>query len=407
MRQAAIFALAVLTLFVCGCKRSGDTPTATEEPRVTQVPEVNYTVSSIVRYWPEDADYETCDYACIAQVPQFSKEHTSGYAMNKAVDEYLEKLSERIEGEYMPAASEKPPYSEVTFEYKYVNGVVNIVFIEKHCYQAVPYTETHVIMLDETGERITIADVLMNYHPDILISEALSNKLSGQSGYFGTDAQELFALINAKEGVCATETGCRVFIPEGRIASEQEGELSFDLTFEELLPGLLGENGSMTLEEYRGAVRLLRCCAVSLAARGGSFEGGATDPYTATGFMGQAVTELKIIPSAGRITVPEQEFLELYRACTGTEFPGIDTDAHSIKAQEGAYSVLAKQPEYVYNVDIISASREGDLLTIDGDVMFGSFGYASSEYVSHVRAVLIKSAESPYGWAISDFIQSL
>jgi hypothetical protein len=399
---------AALMLAACfACTPSPKPAQPTEAPRVTEIPEAEYTVSHIVRYWPEEADYDTCDYACVAQVPEFSKSHYAGYAMNAAVDEYLEELSARIEKVYMPSSVAEPPYTEVTFEYKYVRGVTNVIFRETHSYEAQPYTETHVIMMNGRGERVNLCDVFMNYHAEERIAAAIAARIAGDPKYYEADAGKILSVIDINERACASESGAVLFIPEGVLAPYEEGELEIPVTFEEVLPELLGEGGIMTLEELTGAVRLMRCAANAIVVRMQEIKAGEAEPYTATAFMGQAVTELGLIPSAGRIEVPKADFEALYSKCIAGEFPGIDADAHDIRLEEGAYSVSAAQPKFVYNIDIIEASPEGDTLTIKGDLIYGAFGYAYTEFVCHTSVTLIKNAESPFGWTLRDLGLSL
>lgn len=390
------FLMAALMLVSCRPNK----PSGEEEPRVTPVPEAEYTVSHIVRYWPEDADYETCDYACVAQVPEFSMTQTSGYAMNAAVDAYLEELAARIENEYMPKAEAKPPFTEVTFEYRYENGVSNVVFREKHSWEVVPYYETHVLMLNEKGERINLNDVFMNYHAEDRIAEALAKRLERDSRFAPKTKEELIPLLDIREAACAIDPGARIYIRRGGLAPLEEGELAFDISYEEVLPEILGD-GETELSELRGIVKLLRDVSNAAVVRGQGFEEGETTAYTATAFMARAVRELGIVPAAGRIQVPQKDFESLYRACTGAGFPGIDTEAHSIELKEGAYSVSATLPAFEYNVDILSFMREGERITIEGDMIYGAFGFASTEFNAHVHIELCESSESPYGFAVS------
>lgn len=410
MKRGIILLLAgALALLAClsACTPRPVPAVPTEEPRVTEIPEAEYTVSHIVRYWPEDADYDSCDYACVAQVPEFSKSHYAGSAMNAAVDEYLEELSERIEREYMPSAVAEPPYTEVTFDYKYVGGIANIIFRETHSYEAQPYTETRVIMLNGRGERVNLRDVFMNYHAEERIAEAIAARIAGDPRYYEADPLKILSVLDITERACAAETGASVFIPEGVLAPYEEGELEIPVTFEEVLPELVGAEGIMTLEELSGAVRLMRFAANSVVVRVESIIEGAASPYTATAFMGQAVTELRLIPKAGRIEIPKADFEALYSACIAGDFPGIDTDAHDIRLEEGVYSVSAAQPKYVYNIDILEAARTGDTLLINGDLVYGAFGFAATEFVRHARLELVKNAESPFGWTIKGFVPSL
>ena len=58
--------------------------------------------------------------------------------MNLAVEKYLDELSARIENEYLPASIAKPPYTEVACRVENTGSITNIIFTERHCYEAQP-----------------------------------------------------------------------------------------------------------------------------------------------------------------------------------------------------------------------------------------------------------------------------
>ena len=361
----------------------------------------------IIRYWPENADYATCDYALIAEMPEFPLTETAGYAMNKAVEAYFDSLAERIESEYIPASVAKPPHTDVTVSVSKAGEITNVVFSETHDYEAQPYHETHTLMLDSRGNEVSLCDWLLDYHAVESVSRALAGLIAGKEGYFEKTPEEIACLIDVRHGAEATEDGCRIYVREGLLAPLDDGELGFSLSFAELLPELLGENGVFTLDEYRGAVRLLNYVSNAVVVRQEGFENGELTPFSACEFMGQAVKELGIDLKAGRYPVGKERFEALYRACFNAEFPGIDESAHSIRLEDGVYSVSAKQPEYSYNVDILSAERNGESVDITGDMIFGSFGYAATEFVFHVSVNIVKNADSPFGWSVTSYKISL
>ena len=388
-----------------GCRGNGS-PEETPAPEATDAPAA-YSVLHVIRYWPENADYASCDYALVAEMPEFPLTETAGYAMNKAVEAYFDSLAERIETEYMPSSVAKPPHTDVTVSVSKAGDITNVVFSETHDYEAQPYHETHTLMLDARGNEVSLCDWLLDYHAGEHAARAIAELTAGKEGFYEKTPEDIACLIDIRHGAEATENGCRIYVREGLLAPLDEGELGFELSFAELLPELLGENGVFTLDEYRGAVRLLRYVSNSVVIRQDPIENGELTPYTATEFMGQAVTELDVTNSAGRYPVPKAEFEALYRACFGAEFPGIDETAHSIRLEDGVYSVSAKQPEYSYNVDILSAERNGDTVELTGDMIYGEFGYAATEFAFHVAVTIEKSAESPFGWSLKNYRISL
>ncbi len=402
LRSITALALALSGVLLCACTGSGK-PAPTEEPRVTQAPEVEYTMTHVIRYWPEDADYSSCDYACVAEIPKFSKEYTAGSKLNKAVDGYLEELASRIETRYMPAAIAKPPSTEVEARVETANGVTNVIFTEKHAYEAQPYFETYVLMLNERGDAVNLNDVFKNYHADQLIASVIADSIAGDDRFYEADASKVLASIDCNHGASVQNGGCTVYVHEGLLAPYELGELSFDVPFGDVHPDFVGENAAMTLEEYGDIVDFLHFVSDAAVVRAESIYDGRLSEYEAASFMGELALTLGILPEDGRIPVPEEEFLRLYRECFGQELPGIDTEAHDIKHEGGFFKVENARKRYAYNVDILGAERSGDDLTLTGDMIFGKFGFASSEYVCHVTVKLIKNAESPFGFTLKDF----
>lgn len=402
---AAVIMLAAVLNFGCSGKR--EKPDPTDEPRVTDAPPVSYGMTQYVRYWPENADPASCKYSCIVQRPQFSKAYTAGYAMNKAVDAYLDELASRIESDYLPGALEERPYSQVACSVEVCGSITNVIFSEEHYYEAQLVKNVFVLMLDERGNELSIRDVFRSYHADEAAAEAVFSRIKDDPAYFDTDFNLVLAAIDPLHGAKAVEDGCVVYVREGALAPFEEGVLEFTLSSEELTPDFVGNGKTLSVKEYNDIAEFLGLVADASAVRGNDIEGGALTPFAATGFMGRAVKKLRIPPAAGRIEVPKADFEALYRSCFGSEFPGVDTAAHDIKLQDGVYSVSASQREFDYNVDMLLAEREGDSIVITGDVMYGEYGSAYSSFVCHVSITLTKNRESPFGFTLSDYRLSL
>ena len=404
LKRTAAFALALICAAFSACVKPGGEPSPTAD--ATEEPPVPYEMKHIVRYWPEDADYDTCDYACIAELPEFTNTKTAGYAMNQQVDEYYDRLCGRIEAEYMQAAIARPPYTEVKCTVEFIGEIANVIFSENHCYEAQPETRTYVLMMDARGNELNLCDVIMNYHAERMAAERIAEKIKGDEGYYEADADMIAAALDINHGAKAAENGCVVYVPAGKLAPYEEGELAFELTNEELAPDLV-KDGTVSLEEYRALTEFLGFVSDGVVVRSQEIEDGTLTEYVASSFMGEFAQGLGIAPEAGRINVPEERFLSLFKECFGTEFPGIDTDAHDIKFEDGVYKVRYTQKPYRYNVDMLDAEREGDVLTVTGDLIFGEFGYAATQYVCHVSAKLIKNSASPYGFTLEEFKLSM
>ena len=402
--MAAVIAFAFL-FGGCRGKNNGTEPTA--EPVVTEAPQVDQTFSHLICYWPEDADYSTCDYALVVEKPEFSETFTAGHAMNLAVEKYLDELSARIENEYLPASIAKPPYTEVACRVENTGSITNIIFTERHCYEAQPYTETYVLMLNERGSELNLCDVLLTYHAEALIAEHIAGVIAGDTKYFSADAAKVLSCLDIRHGACASNDGCTVYIREGMLAPYEEGELSFDIRFADVCPDFVGSGKAVSEDEYRLLVEFLGMVCDAAIVRGDDITGGALSPYAATAFMREAAAKMGIVSKAGRINVPAADFEDYYRRCFGNDFPGIDTDAHDIKLQDGNYSVLARLPEYSYYLDITGGETNGDMLELRGDVTFGTFGYAFSDPVCHASVTLVRSADSPFGFVLREFRMSL
>lgn len=385
-------------LLLTACAPTNGKHGATPSPYVTEAPEVEYTMQHYVRYWPEDADYNTCDYACVSDVPEFSKAYTYGYAMNAAVDAYLDELAARIENEYIAHSVAEPPYTEVGCIVEHCGKYTNIIFSEHHCYEAQPYNETHVLMLDETGRELDLCDVLLDYHAEDRVIARILEMISADAHYPAADAEKVRASIDIRHGARVTENGCTVFVHEGLLAPYDDGELAFELLYKDLCPAFVGSAIDET--EFRSLTEFFGLVLNAVIVRGEEIQEGRLSPYAATAFMAQAAGRFGLVPKAGRIRIPAADFEAYYRKCFMNEFPGIDTDARGIKLEEGVYSVPAAKLEYSYHADMAEVTASGDSVTVKGDVVFGEFGYAYSDFVCHFTAELERSEGSPFGFIL-------
>ncbi|MCR5611210.1 MAG: hypothetical protein K6F68_05185 [Clostridiales bacterium] len=381
-----------------------------KDPVPQKIPEPTeqaaYEIRHIIKYWPEDADYLTCDYACIMDKPVFSRTSEAGAAMNKAVDAYFDGLFGRIEKEYMQAGVAKPPYTEVACSLESCRDYTCVLFTEKHCYEAQPYTETRTVIMDGRGGEVNANDVFRTYHAEERIAEAVLG-LMNASGYCYDDVglNDVLARLDISHRFTVDDGGATVFLPEGVFAPYDRGELAFTVPAESIVPKVVGS--AITMEEYEGICGLTDAAASACIVRETDITGGELTPYAATAFMGACMQKSGRGAEKGRIPVPAAEFEAYYRACFGNDFPGIDRDGFDIKLDNGVYSVSASQKVYEYHVDILGAERSGNELTIDGEVMFGGYGYPYSTPVCRVTIRLIENAESPYGFTLRDYNMSL
>ncbi len=402
----AIILVLAAALLLAGCSNSNPAG-PTNAPVVTEAPEVDYSIVKIACYWPEDAGPDDCDYSLYIEKPEFSQAFTAGYALNRAVDDYIDALTDRIESRYIPAAVASNPYTYVTCQVERIDSFTNIIFTENENYEVQPYSETFVLMLDERGNELNLCDVFMNYHAERLVAERIAQLIEGDSRFIEADTSEIIGALDIVHGAKITPEGAIVYIREGVLAPFEEGELSFDIPFEDICPEFVGADRVLSFSEYRALIDFLGLVCDSAIVRGDDIKDGVLTPYAATTFMALASGKMGIVPQAGRIAVPETDFEQYYLACFGTDFPGIDTEAHDIKQQNGNYSVLNKKPEYTYYVDMLSAEAEGDEVIINGDVTFGAFGYAFTTPVCHVSVTLVRNAESPFGFTLRSFDMNL
>ncbi|MBR0156369.1 MAG: hypothetical protein IJM20_02480 [Clostridia bacterium] len=404
-RILLILALAAAMLFAACSKKGEAAPT--NVPAVTEAPEVEYSIIKVACYWPEDADPDNCDYSLFIEKPEFSQAFTAGYALNRAVDDYIDKLTDRIESRYIPAAVSAKPYTYVTCRVERIDSYTNIIFTENEYYEVQPYSETYVLMLDDRGNELNLCDVFMNYHAENLVAEHIAQLIANDGRYYDADAAEIIGALDIAHGAKITPEGATVYIREGLLAPFEEGELSFEILFADIAPEFVGEDKALSFEEYRTLTEFLGLVCDSAIVRGDDIEDGVLTQYAATAFMALASERMGIVPQAGRIAVPETDFEQYFLGCFGTEFPGIDTEAHDIKQQNGNYMVLNKKPEYTYYVDMFSAESDGDSVLITGDITFGTFGYAFTTPVCHVTVTLVRNAESPYSFTLKTFDMNL
>ncbi len=395
IKAAALAAVMLVSVLFasCSCTDGGS-----GRPEATLAPQVAYTTTHMIKYWPEDADYDTCDYSCVVELPEFSRSYTAGYAMNKAVGGYLEDLGARIENDYLKNAVKDKPHTDVTLEVEYVPGVTNVIFTEVHDYLDKPVTRTHVLMLDDYGREINLCDRFLDYHTAERAAGLIALKA-------GVDTIKALEAIDINHGAKATLAGCTVYARDGVLTPAGDGESRFDLSFDELSPasGL----DALSFKEFKNVSRLLWYVSDAAVVRQENIEGGNLSAFEASSFMGEYCLSLGKAPEAGRVNIPEKDFESYYRSIFGNDFPGIDTDGFDIKHEDGYYRVLNSPKPYEYHVDILNALADGETVTVTGDMMFGGYGYAFSEYVCHVTVTLVKSSESPFGFRLVGYEMSI
>lgn len=400
---AAVAAAFLLALSFCSC--AGNSSCAGSgpdggEPSVSPAPQVSYKTTHMIKYWPEDSDYTTCDYSCVVEIPQFDQTFTAGYSMNEAVSDYIKDIDERIEKQYMPKAVEKKPHTEVTCEVEYLPGCTNVIFHEEHSGGERLARQTWVLMLDDYGKEINVCDLILSYHAEKLVAVKVAEEL-------GSDPVRAISAIDLTHGARATLAGVEVFVREGIITPYEDGEQAVNISFDELVPSFVGVGKTLSLKEYRSLTELLHFVSDAAVVRQENIAAGALSEFEAASFMGEYCLTLGYYPSAGRVNVPEQEFEGCFRSIFGTEYPGTDKDGHDIKKENGYYAVLNSKKQYEYHIDILFVTESDGVLSVSGDMMFGPFGYAFTSYVCHVNVTLVRSAESPFGFRLIDYTMSL
>lgn len=394
--KAAILAAVLLAACLSGC--SSCTVGGGDEPSPTPAPQVTYTTTHMIKYWPEEASYETCDYSCVVEIPKFAETFTAGYAMNKAVSEYLLDLDGRIESDYLKNSTAAHPHTEVTLGVEYVPGCTNVIFTEEHAYSDTPYIRTHVLMLNDYGYEQNLCDVFLDYHAAERAAGLISEKA-------GVDYMTALAAIDINHGAKATLAGCTVYARDGVLSPAGEGEKRFDLSFGELSPA--SSFDGVSYKEFVSLSRLLRFVSDAAAVRQENIADGKLSAFEASSFMGEYCLSLGKAPEAGRVNIPEKEFESYYRSTFGNDFPGVDTDGFDIKHEDGYYRVLYSPKPYEYHVDMLDVRETGGVFTVTGDLLFGAYGYAFSEYVCHVTVTLVKSSESPFGFRLVGYEMSI
>ena len=407
MKRTSVFIcilLAAIMLF-SACGENNDSPEPTELPPATAAPEEEYRITHYIRYWPEDADYDSCDYCCIIELPEFSKTYSAGSNMNKAVQSYIEELQRRVEDTYMSRSVAEPPYTEVSCEIIHAGSFTNIIFNESHCYEAQPYTHTYVLLFDERGNEVNLGDVIKSYHADTMVSELIYNYLT-ENGMArnGLNLTDCMAAADVNNGVSITESAFTVYVDEGALAPYEYGQLKLCFSLSELLPQEL--MGSFTLDEYLMSEAYISMLVTANMVRESNVADGIMTEYAATAFMGSYYINSDYEKEKGIISVPKAEFEELYRSIFNKDFPGIDTGACNIELRDDCYLIDASTKQYEFHLDITDAVSENGMLILAGDVIYGSFGYANTEYVCHASLVMRPSEASPFGYEFVDYALS-
>ena len=391
IKRFAAAAFAALLLLLASCAPASPAGNKDSAPAITPAPQVPFSTTHYIRYWPEDADYSTCDYSCVIELPEFDGGYTAAYSMNKAVKEYVDGLASRIETDYLPGA-EGEKHTEVTVGVEYIPGCTNVIFSEEHSFSEAPVKRTYVLMLDDRGAEINLCDLFLDYHTAERAAELAAERL--RCGY-----GEALAAVDVNHGAKATLAGCTVY------AFINGAETPLDFTFDELSPA--SRFDAVSLKEFRAITELTWFVSDAAVVRQENIEDGVLSAFEASSFMGEFTRTLGICPSAGRLSIPQKDFEGYYRSIFGQDLPGIDADGHDIKLENGVYSVRDSAKPYEYHLDILGIEADGDILRVTGDMIFGRFGYAYTEYVCHVTVELLRSETSPYGFVLKKYVMSV
>lgn len=398
-----ILLAAIMLLSACGDNPASPEPTGA--PDGTSSPEEMFGMTHFIRYWPEGADYDSCDYCCVIELPEFSRTYSAGAYMNAAVQSYIEDLERRVEDSYMPRSVAEPPYTEVSCEVMRAGSFVNIVFTENHCYEAQPYTHTRVLLFDERGNEAALGDVIGSYHADTLLSALVFDCLTENAmAWDGLSLTDCMAAVDVVNGVEVSENAVTVYVDEGVLAPYEYGQLKLRFDLSELLNEEL--DGILTLAEYLSLEPGISWLVAANMVRESNVLDGVMTEYAATAFMASYCINSGYPQEKGLVSVPEAEFEGLYRAMFGSDFPGIDASACAVELKDGCYLIDAGAKQFDFHLDITGAVSEGGVLTLAGDVVYGGFGSANTEYVCHASLVLRRSALSPFGYDFVEYILS-
>ncbi len=389
--------------------QSVSTPEAVEQTdeRIANLPEgsgselgesdgVSYISETV--FYPEGADESTALFTLCCELPVFSDPYPNADEANGEISEYKDELLTRVSEEYLPYADgESAAGASVTSSVRSAGGYTNVFLLESATFGEDNTENTlGVIVLGESGERLSLASAAMVYDASAIAAQQIFNlsETEGSVTYGDITVDSIESALDIYSLFFMADSGYGVIFPAGAIAPEEDGMLSYIIPKDAFYPECVGE--AITAEEYEAVIAPLNGLSAACAADFSDFDSSNPSPYTASAFMTRLFTSGN--EGTAFVSVDKSEYEAAYNEYFASTLPdGIYTEGDGTYLSEATVMVpVYPHTDYVFRID--SAETEGDTLSLFGMICCGTPGTADTYELTAATAELERAEGSESGF---------
>lgn len=360
---------------------------------------VSYTSETV--FYPEGADESTALFTLSCELPTFSDPYPNADEANAEISEYKDELLTRVSEEYLPYADgESAAGATVTSSVKSANGYTNVFLLESVMFGEDNTENTlGVLVLDENGERLSLASAAMVYDASAIAAQQIFNlsETEGSVTYGDITVDSIESALDIYSLFFAADSGYGVIFPAGTIAPEEDGMLSYIIPKDAFYPECVGE--TITAAEYEAIIAPLNALSAACAADFSDFDSANPSPYTVSAFMTRLFTSGN--EGTAFVSVDKGEYEETYNEYFASSLPdGIYTEGDGTYLSENAVMVpVYPHTDYVFVID--SAEENGGTLSISGMICCGTPGTADTYELTSATAELVRAEGTESGFIFS------
>lgn len=350
-------------------------------------------------YFPEDATDGDALFTLQCTLPVFSDELMCNTDANTAVYEYKDELITRIAEEYLPFVDGEAGRLTVTSAVTRCNEYINIFLFEAVSFgDADEDVSLRIIVLDENGERLSLASAAAVYEAEPLAAQQIFNQIQSldeaKSLYGDITVDDISRSIDIYSMFYAALDGFGIVMSAGSIAPEGEGMLAFIIPISAFYPACVGD--TITADEYSRIIEPLNLLAAACALDYSDFDASNPSPYIASSFMNRIITSGA--EQTAFVAIARDDYEQIYRSYFASSVPdGMYTDGDGTYA-DGESIILPVYPhaDYIFRID--DAASSGDEITFYGMICFGTPGTADAHELTAASVSVVRSENSACGF---------
>ncbi len=353
-------------------------------------------------YFPEDSSDGDALFTLCCTLPTFGSELMCGSNANAAVYEYKDELITRIAEEYLPFVDGEAGKFSVTSTVTRCNEYINIFLFESVSFGDFDEEASlHIIVLNENGERLSLASATAVYEAEPLAAQQIFNQIQllgeSTSVYGDITVDDISRAIDIYSLFYAATDGFGIVIGAGSIAPEGEGMLTFVIPKSAFYPACVGD--IITADEYSRMVQPLNLLAAACALDYSDFDVTNPSPYILSSFMTRIIT--LGTEQTAFVAIARDEYERIYYSYFASPVPeGIYTDGDGTYSEnESVILPVYPHADYIFRID--DAVSSGDEITFYGMICFGTPGTADAHELTAASATVVRDEDSACGFTFT------